>query len=137
MVSAHWVVGAVFIDPDQAVSGPEVFSDQRGRARDIIIVILRDPVAPDVMHRVDRVARRLTPDHLLTKAVVLVIGLLNTTERHRSHPVRRVIGAIPIWANGMKRFITVIGIFQMLWKGSAPSQLLDIITGHKTVDQVG
>lgn len=84
VVDAYRVMRAVFPDPDQAISGPKVFADQRGRARDIVRIILRNPVAPNVVHRVDSITGRQAPDALSTKEVVFLIGsiLIPTPNSH-------------------------------------------------------
>ena len=65
VVGAHGVEGAVLEDRHDGIVSPDVLPDQLRGTAHVVVEILRDPVAPDVVERVDRVARCESADHLL------------------------------------------------------------------------
>ena len=64
------------------MSGLCEFAQQRRRARRVVVVVLRDPVAFSVVDRVDRLpGLHPPPDHLLAERVIHILRLHHPVDR--------------------------------------------------------
>ncbi len=76
VVGADKVQRAVLDHADDHRVRPDVFADQRAGAGRRIVVVLRDPVAKRVIHRMDRLSRlRQMADQLLAKGILGILRL--------------------------------------------------------------